>query len=150
MDRVNLLMGFLVRDIPKLARDYLYRAFYPIARRRGLFVVEYPSLFKEWCVCWVTCVWEEGGERMEQQDDDGMYSARAPMSRNEGDEEEELLVWMVFVYLKAYSLFRVTVVREGMPVCEVRVIRHTLQSDRTRMLECMTVFSFSSEGCEFG
>ena len=97
MGRVNLLTGFLVRDIPKLARDYLYRAFYPIARRRGLFVVEYPSLFKEWCVCWVTCVWEEGGERMEQQDedddkdDDGKYSARAPMSRNEKGEEEELL-----------------------------------------------------------
>ena len=33
MGRVNLLTGFLVRDIPKLARDYLYRAFYPIARR---------------------------------------------------------------------------------------------------------------------
>ena len=32
MDRVNLLTGFLVRDIPKLARDYLYRAFYPIAK----------------------------------------------------------------------------------------------------------------------
>ncbi|KAK8819333.1 hypothetical protein WA577_005283, partial [Blastocystis sp. JDR] len=30
--KVNLLTGFLVRDIPKLARDYLYRAFYPIAR----------------------------------------------------------------------------------------------------------------------
>ena len=94
MDRVNLLTGFLVRDIPKLARDYLYTAFYPIARRRGLFVVEYPSLFKEWYVCWLTCVWEEGGERIGQQDedDDGMYSARAPMSRNEGEEEEELIV----------------------------------------------------------
>ena len=91
MGRVNLLTGFLVRDIPKLARDYLYTAFYPIARRRGLSVVEYPSLFKEWCVCWLTCVWEEGGERMEQQDD-GMYSASAPMSRNEGEEEGELLV----------------------------------------------------------
>ena len=30
---------------------------------------------------------------MEQQDeDDGMYFARAPMSRNEGEEEEGLLV----------------------------------------------------------
>ena len=29
---------------------------------------------------------------MEQQDDDGMYSARAPMSRNEGEEERKLLV----------------------------------------------------------
>ena len=62
IDRVNLLTGFLVRDIPKLARDYLYRAFYPIARRRGLFVVEYPSLFKEWCVCWLTCVGRRRGE----------------------------------------------------------------------------------------
>ena len=67
MDRVNLLTGFLVRDIPKLARDYLYRAFYPIARRRGLFVVEYPPLFKEWCVCWVTCVWEEGWESVDER-----------------------------------------------------------------------------------
>ena len=91
-DRVNLLTGFLVRDIPKLARDYLYRAFYPIARRRGLFVVEYPSLLKEWCVCWLTCVWEERGERMEQQDD-GMYCWRAGvMSRNEEEEEEKLFV----------------------------------------------------------
>ena len=62
MGRVNLLTGFLVRDTPKLARDYLYRAFYPIARRRGLFVVEYPSLFKEWCVCWLTCVGRRRGE----------------------------------------------------------------------------------------
>lgn len=47
MGRINLLSGFLVRDIPKVARDYLYRLFYPIARRRNLFVIEYPSLFNE-------------------------------------------------------------------------------------------------------
>ena len=38
------------------------------------------------------------------------------MSRNEGEEEEELFVWMVFLRLKAYFLSRATVVREGMSV----------------------------------
>ena len=57
------------------------------------------------------------------------------MSRNEGEKEETLFVWMVFLNLKAYSLSRVTVVREGMSADEVRVIRNTLQSDGTRMLE---------------
>ena len=51
------------------------------------------------------------------------YSLRAGvMSRNEGEEGEELFVWMVFLNLKAYSLSRVIVVREGMSACEVRVI----------------------------
>ena len=67
------------------------------------------------------------------------------MSRNEREEEEGLFVWTVFLYLKASSLLRVTVVREGMSVCEDRVIRNTLQSDGTKMAECTTVFSFSSE-----
>ena len=67
------------------------------------------------------------------------------MSRNEREEEEGLFVWTVFLYLKASSLLRVTVVREGMSVCEDRVIRNTLQSDGTKMAECSTVFSFSSE-----
>ena len=67
------------------------------------------------------------------------------MSRNEGEEEEELFVWMVFLYLKACDSSRVTVVREGMSVCEDRVIGNTLQSDGTRILECMTVPPFSSE-----
>ena len=40
------------------------------------------------------------------------------MSRNEGGEEEELLVWMVFFLKKAHLLLRVTVVREGMSACE--------------------------------
>ena len=41
------------------------------------------------------------------------------MSRNEGEVEEKLFVWRVFLFLKAYSLVRVTVVREGMSGCEV-------------------------------
>ena len=48
------------------------------------------------------------------------------MSRNEGEEEEELFMWMVFFSLKAYSLSRVTVVREGMSVSEDRVVWNTL------------------------
>ena len=60
------------------------------------------------------------------------------MSRNEGEEEEGLLVWMVFFSEKAHPLKRVTVVREGMSVCEDRVIGNTLQSDATRKAECMT------------
>ena len=71
------------------------------------------------------------------------------MSRNEGEEEEELFVWTVFLYLKVLFLLRVTVVREGMSVCEDRVMGNTLQSDGTRILECATVLSFSSECCEF-
>ena len=63
------------------------------------------------------------------------------MSRNEEEEEEELLVWMVFLYLKALSLSRETVVREGMSVCEDRVIGDTLQSDGTRKTECVTAYS---------
>ena len=67
------------------------------------------------------------------------------MSRNEGEVEEGLLVLTVFLYLKAYPLLRVTVVREGMSACEDRVRSDTLQSDGTRILECPTVFPFSSE-----
>ena len=56
------------------------------------------------------CVEERGKER---------YCWRAGvMSRNEGEEEEGLLVWMVFFSENAYFLLRVTVVREGMSVCE--------------------------------
>ena len=65
------------------------------------------------------------------------------MSRNEVEEEEELLVWMVFWHLKAYSLSRVTVVREGMSVCEDGVIGSTLQSDGARILKRVTVFNSS-------
>ena len=43
-----------------------------------------------------------------------------------------------------------TVVREGMSVCEDRVLGSTLQSDDTRIAECITVTPFSSECCEFG
>ena len=71
------------------------------------------------------------------------------MSRNEGEEGEELLVRTVSLYLKAFFLTRVTVVREGMSVCEGRVIGNTLQSDGTRIVECITVTPFSSECFEF-
>ena len=67
------------------------------------------------------------------------------MSRNETEEEEELLVWMVFLFEKAYALLRVTVVREGMSVCEGGVNANTLQSDDARIAECATVVLFSSE-----
>ena len=70
------------------------------------------------------------------------------MSRNEREEEEGLFVLTVFLSLKAHSLFRVTVVREGMSVCEDRVIGNTLQSDGTKMAECTTI-SNSSECSEF-
>ncbi len=65
------------------------------------------------------------------------------MSRNEGGEGEELLVWTVFFFAKAYFLLRVTVVREGMSACEDRMIGSTLQSDGTRILECPTVINSS-------
>ena len=71
------------------------------------------------------------------------------MSRNEGKEGEKLFAWMVFLKWKVHPLLRVTVVREGMSVCEGRVMGNTLQSDGTRILECATVLSFSSECCEF-
>ena len=57
------------------------------------------------------------------------------MSRSEREEEEELFVWTTLLRLKAYLLRRATVVREGMSVCEERVIRNTLQSDVTRIAE---------------
>ena len=73
------------------------------------------------------------------------YSCRAGvMSRNEGEEEEGLLTLTVFLHVKAHFLQSTTVVREGMSVCEDRVIRNTLQSDGTRMVECNTI-SNSSE-----
>ena len=67
------------------------------------------------------------------------------ISRNEGEGEGELLVWTVSFHRKAYSLSRVTVVREGMSVCEDKVIGSTLQSDGTRIAECPTAIPFSSE-----
>ena len=71
------------------------------------------------------------------------------MSRNEGEKGEELFVWRVFFSLKVIPLLRVTMVREGMSVCEARVTWNTLQSDDTRRAECITVISSSSERCEF-
>ena len=41
------------------------------------------------------------------------------MSRNEEEVEGGLFVRRVILYLKAYFLSRVTVVREGMSGCEV-------------------------------
>ena len=67
------------------------------------------------------------------------------MSRNEGGEEEELLVWTVALDRNAFFLLRVTSVREGMSVGEDTVTGSTLQSDGTRIEKCRTVFSFSSE-----
>ena len=57
------------------------------------------------------------------------------ISRNKGEEGEELLVLMVFLSEKAHPLRRVTVVREGMSVCEDRVMGNTLQCDVTRKEE---------------
>ena len=72
------------------------------------------------------------------------------MSRDERKAGEGLFVWMVFVSrLKAVLLRRVTVVREGMSICEDRVIGNTLQSDGTRAIECATAFN-GCECCEFG
>ena len=67
------------------------------------------------------------------------------MARDEGGEEGELFVWTVFFSLKARSLSRETVVREGMSVCEVKGIRSTLQNDDARIAECTTVYPFSGE-----
>ena len=71
------------------------------------------------------------------------------MSRNEGEEKEQLSVMTAFFIEKAHLLLRVTVVREGMSACEGRVIGSTLQIDGTRKAECPTVTPFSSECCEF-
>ena len=50
--------------------------------------------------------------------------------------KEELHPTIVFFHLKAYSLERTTVVREGMSVCEIQVIGRTLQNDGARIREC--------------
>ena len=57
---------------------------------------------------------------------------------------------MVFLFLKARPLIRVTVAREGMSVGEDRVIGDTLQSDDMGIVECVTATPFSSECFEFG
>ena len=59
------------------------------------------------------------------------------MSRNEREEGEGLFVRAVSLYLKAHSFSRVTYVREGMSACEDRMMEHTLQSDGTRIAECV-------------
>ena len=89
-----------------------------------------------------TVIWCLGLERCVKETMNWRYCWRARViSRNEGEEEEGLLVWMVFLYLKALSLSRETVVREGMSVCEGRVIGDTLQSDDARKVECVTAYS---------
>ena len=65
------------------------------------------------------------------------------MSRNEGEEKEQLSVMTAFFIEKAYPLLRVTVVREGMSVGEDRVIGSTLQIDGTRKTECNTAYNRS-------
>lgn len=40
----NLGTSFIVRDMPKLARDYFYQMVIPVAKRYGMFVNEYPAL----------------------------------------------------------------------------------------------------------
>ena len=40
----NLGTSFVVRDMPKYARDYLYRMAIPVAKRHGMYVNEYPCL----------------------------------------------------------------------------------------------------------
>ena len=70
------------------------------------------------------------------------------MSRNEGEEEEVLLVCTVFLFLKTVLLRRVTVVREGMSVGEDGVMGKTLQRDDTRIVKCVTAIG-SREGGEF-
>ena len=81
---------------------------------------------------------EEGGKER--------YCWRAGvMSRDEGGWRRELFVWTVFFSLKARSLSRVIVVREGMSACEVKGIRNTLQSDDARIAECTTVYPFSGD-----
>ena len=83
------------------------------------------------------CVKERGKRR---------YVWRAGvMSRNEGEKEVELLARTILLHLKAYSLSRVTVVREGMSVGDDRDIRNALQNDGTRIAEYVIVFSISSE-----
>ena len=65
-------------------------------------------------VCLNTCVEEGGKER---------YCWRAGvMSSDDGGWRRELFVWTVLLCLKETPLSRVIVVREGMSVCEDRVI----------------------------
>ena len=77
---------------------------------------------------------------MKERGEDRYCCRAGVMSRNEGEEEEGLFVLMDFLHLKARLLLRVTVVREGMSVCEDRVIGNTLQSDDTRTVEYNAVF----------
>ena len=87
-----------------------------------------------------------GGEECVKERGEEKYCWRpGVMSRNEVGEEERLLVWTVLLSLKVALLQRITVVREGMSVCEDRVNGNTLQSDDTGIAERSTVIPFSSE-----
>ena len=77
----------------------------------------------------------ENGECVKERREERYCCRAGVMPRNEGEEEEELFVWTVFLLVNAHSLSRVTSVREGMSVCEERVMRSTLQSDGTRIAE---------------
>lgn len=57
------------------------------------------------------------------------------MSSGEGLMDEMLLVWMSFLWMKAFPFTRTTLVREGMSVYEGRVIGKTFQSDVMRITE---------------
>ena len=57
------------------------------------------------------------------------------MSRNEAEEEEELIAWRVCVQEKATSLTRETLTREGMSDCKLFMIGNTFQRDDTRILK---------------
>ena len=70
------------------------------------------------------------------------------MSSGEGLMDEMLLVWMSFLWMKAFPFTRTTLVREGMSVYEGRVIGKTFQRDDARIVECVTAIG-SGEGNEF-
>ena len=67
-------------------------------------------------------------------------------SRNNGEKEAGRLISTVIFLQKANPLRRITVLRDGMSVCEDRVIRNTLQSDEARIHESITnITVFSSK-----
>ena len=56
---------------------------------------------------------------MKERGEDRYCCRAGVMSRNEGAEAAGLFVLMDFFSVKAHSLSRVTVVREGMSACEI-------------------------------
>ena len=57
------------------------------------------------------------------------------MSRNKGEEEEELIARRVCILEKATPLKRETLTREGMSDCKLFVIGNTFQRDDTRIMK---------------